>query len=158
MLYGAMECVLHLLICAHCMLEYLGFYWQKFEPLTFLCQRSIRLIFVHQQLDLFWFERRVEYLVQTRVSLFTVNEFCHLLHCEVGSTLGPPEEKREWGHNKDKWQKSWLWVKLCDIYIHNSNAEKINCGKRRWRRGGVIKAPRDVKSESNKHAEVEEED
>lgn len=66
----------------------------KFEPLTFLCQRRIRFIFVHQQLDLFRFERRVEDLIQTRVSLFIVNKLCHLLHCEVWTTLSPPKEIR----------------------------------------------------------------
>lgn len=68
---------------------------QTFEPLTFLCQRSIGFIFVHQQLDLLWFERRVEYLVQARVSLFTVNELRHLLRREVWTTLSPPEERGE---------------------------------------------------------------
>lgn len=68
---------------------------QTFEPLTFLCQRSIGFIFVHQQLDLLWFERRVEYLVQARVSLFIVNELRHLLRREVWTTLSPPEERGE---------------------------------------------------------------
>lgn len=69
--------------------------------LTFLCQRGVRFIFVHQQLDLLWFERRVEYLIQTRVSLFTVNKLSHLLHCEVWTTLSPPE-RRGWGVGKTR--------------------------------------------------------
>lgn len=60
---------------------------------------------------MFRFERRVENLVQTRVSLFTVNELSHLFHCEVGTTLSPPDETRRedrvsWGNIKrEKWRK-----------------------------------------------------
>lgn len=60
-------------------------------PLTFLCQRRVGLILVHQQLDLFWFERRVENLVQPRVPLLAVDELRHLLHRQVWPALCPPE-------------------------------------------------------------------
>lgn len=66
------------------------------EAPTFLCQRGVGLVLVHQQLDLFRFEGRVEDLVQAGVSLFAVDELRHLLHREVGTTLRPSEtEERE---------------------------------------------------------------
>lgn len=89
-----LECSLCVCLCVHKSgTVYLRLYSQTFEPLTFLCQRSIGFIFVHQQLDLLWFERRVEYLVQARVSLFTVYKLRHLLHRQVWTTLSPPEER-----------------------------------------------------------------
>lgn len=86
----------HVCLCVHESITVcLCLYRQTFEPLTFLCQRSVRFIFVHEHLDLFWFERGVEYLIQTRVSLFIVNKLCHLLHGEVWTTLCTPVNRRE---------------------------------------------------------------
>lgn len=68
---------------------------QNAEPLTFLCQQRVRLVLVHQQLNLFWFEGRVEDLVQTRVALLIVDELRHLLQREVRSTFSPAVERTE---------------------------------------------------------------
>lgn len=70
------------------------------EAPTFLCQRGVGLVLVHQQLDLFCFEGRVEDLVQARVSLFAVDELRHLLYREVGTTLRPSEVGRDGGERK----------------------------------------------------------
>lgn len=64
---------------------------ETLPPLTFLRQRRVGFILVHQQLDLFWFERRVENLVQPRVPLLAVDELRHLLHRQVRPAFCPPE-------------------------------------------------------------------
>lgn len=78
-----------------------------FDSLTFLCQRGVGFVFVHQQLDLLGFERRVKNLVQARVSLFAVDELCHLLHGKVRTTLSPPENKREDRGEEGDEDQSW---------------------------------------------------
>lgn len=73
---------------------------RTFEPLTFLRQRSVGFVFVHQHLDLLRLQGGVEYLVETGVSLFVVDELRHLLHAEERTGLGPPGDSGEDTVNK----------------------------------------------------------
>ncbi len=72
------------------------------ERQTFLNHRRVGLELLHELLDLDGFERRVQDLVQTRVPLLAVDEFCHLIHRQIVSaprTAGDRQEihKRAYG-------------------------------------------------------------
>lgn len=60
---------------------------------TFLNQHFIEFILVQHALNLFRFERRVEDLVETRVSLSDIYKLSQLLHCQVGFAFSSTKQR-----------------------------------------------------------------
>ena len=56
-------------------------------PITSLQLASVALVFLHQLSDLLSLQRRIEDLVETRVSLTTVYKVCQLIQGEEGLPL-----------------------------------------------------------------------
>lgn len=67
-------------------------YQWKVAALTSLIEHDVRFILLHQSLHLLGLQGRVQDLVEPRVPLLVVDEFSHLIYCEVWPALSTTTE------------------------------------------------------------------